>query len=404
MKKLLFASLSLAIFGAAFADQPVQFVEVRGVKEFTGELIVRPLQSLRGAAMEAAVSRIRTNVLRGYPETGEFIVRPPLGLNENQYADILMQSGDYQYVEPNWRVYPLRNPNDSQFSGQWHHPTIRTPQAWDLHTGETGIITAYTDTGVDLTHPDLRNLLVPGYNSVDQVRQVDGGRVNDINGHGTHVAGIGAAQGNNAIGVAGVGWGFRIMPIRVSNDAGGGSSIEWLTRGARWAVDNGAKVISASYSGVDSSAIQTTGTYIKTRGGLYLYAAGNDNRNLSGFDHTDVVVVGATDRGDVKASFSAYGRAVDVFAPGVDILATFNGGGYGRLSGTSMATPMANGVAALIWSSNPRLVVGQVETLLFITCRDLGAAGNDDYWGWGRVDAYEGVRRAMVTASARFAP
>lgn len=402
-KTVIVALVATLTVGLASASR-TSFVEVKGVQEFTGEMIVRPKQDLSPADRTSATTRLQPFALRHYDETDEFIVRVPLGLSESQYASMLIETGQYQYAEPNWRVYPVRNPNDAQFGGQWHHPTIRTPQAWDLHTGETGFITAYTDTGVDLDHPDLVNLLVPGYNSVDQIRQVDGGRVDDINGHGTHVAGIGAAQANNSIGVAGVGWGFRIMMVRVTNSSGGGSSIDYLTRGARWAVENGAKTISASYSGVDSSAIQTTGNYIKSRGGLYLYAAGNDGRNLSGFDHADVIVVGATDRGDVKASFSAYGRAVDVFSPGVNILATFNGGGYGTLSGTSMATPMANGVAALIWSSNPRLVPAQVETLLFTTCRDLGNAGNDDYWGWGRVDAYEGVRRAMMTASIRMTP
>jgi subtilisin family serine protease len=104
-----------------------------------------------------------------------------------------------------------------------------------------------------------------------------------------------------------------------------------------------------------------------------------------------VIVVGATDRGDLKASFSAYGRAVDVFAPGVEIFSTYLNNTYVPMSGTSMATPMANGVAALIWSDNPSLTPTQVEKILFLSCRDLGTAGNDDYWGWGRIGAYESL-------------
>src|SRR5207237_949281 len=156
----------------------------------------------------------------------------------------LMGTSAYQYVEPDWICYPQLTPNDPFFGSQWHHATIHSEKAWDVLTGSSSITIAITDTGVDHTHPDLMALLVPGYNAVDNLAETSGGQTNDVNGHGTHVAGDAAAAGNNGIGVSGVGWNFRIMPIRVSNVSGGGSSSSALSAGARWAADHGAKVIS----------------------------------------------------------------------------------------------------------------------------------------------------------------
>jgi subtilisin family serine protease len=198
--------------------------------------------------------------------------------------------------------------------------------------------------------------------------------------------------------VSGVGWNFKIMMVRVSDVSSGSSSIEYITSGARWAADHGAKVVSSSYSGVDSPSVGTTGTYIKSRGALYLYAAGNDGRNLAGSDYPDVIIVGATDQNDAKASFSAYGLAVDVFSPGVNILSTLNGGSYGQKSGTSMATPIANGVIGMIWSVNSNFTPAQAESFLSSSCDDLGSPGDDSTYGWGRVNVYRGVQAARAVA------
>jgi subtilisin family serine protease len=169
-----------------------------------------------------------------------------------------------------------------------------------------------------------------------------------------------------------------------------------LAAGARWAADNGARVISTSYSGVSSATNQTTGAYLRTKNALYCFAAGNSNTNLSTFDHIDVTVVGATDSNDAKASFSSYGLGTDVYAPGVNIFATIrtNDSSYGNMSGTSMATPMAAGVATMITASNPSLTSNQVETALYQGCDDLGPVGNDTQWGWGRININKSLRYA----------
>lgn len=405
LRKALIAFVA-GLYATSALAGPQTFKEIPGVKEFSGQMIARPKQmddllkqgySVKQAlAVSQDAQRRLVAITADYvPEVDEYIINVPAGTNENLLASQLMGTGLYQYVEPNWILYPALTPNDPRYGSQWHHPKIRSNVAWDYTQGSASIILAVCDTGVRKTHEDLVGRFVSGYNSESGVAEANGGQVNDINGHGTHVAGCAAAMGNNAKGVAGVAWNVKIMPIRVTNSTGGGASLTALTNGARWAVDNGAKPISVSYSGVDASSVQTTGAYIKSKGGLLLWAAGNDNRNLSGFDHADVIVVGASTSSDGKASFSAYGRGVDVFSPGVGIWSTTRTSdtSYEAWDGTSMATPVANGACALIWSQNPTLTPNQVENILFTTCKDLGSAGNDDYWGWGRIDVGKAIEQ-----------
>lgn len=418
MRKLFWIALS-AIAGSAFAQTVGAqqfFIERPGEMEFSGRMIARPRQMnallAAGATYGEAQARrsearalVTPTVLRYVPETDEYIIQVPVGMNESLLAQRLMASGDFQYVEPDWRVYPVLTPNDPQYGTQWHLPKINAPAAWNHFTGNGTITIAITDTGVRTDHEDLSARLVSGANSATgtAIPQTSGGLVEDINGHGSHCAGIAGAIGNNAKGVSGISWNVRIMPVRVTNSTGGSSSIAALTEGARWAANNGARVISTSYSGVSNAAVQTTGNYIKyTRNGVYCWAAGNSNANVA-TDHVDVTIVGASDSNDLKASFSNYGPGIDVFAPGVNILSTYNGSAtsYNTLSGTSMACPLAAGLAALITAANPALTAVEVETILYQTCFDLTAApggvGNDAYWGWGRIDALAALRRAYDT-------
>jgi hypothetical protein len=395
-------------FGQSGGPGSGVLVEIPGEMEFTGEMIVRPhqIESLIARTgsyvaavrlMDRARERVNSIRLRYYPETDEYIVRVPRGSNENRLSAELLGTGLYEYVEPNWRVFPISVPNDPNYGQQWHLPKIQAPMGWNVLVGNPTQIIAYTDTGIDVNHPDLAPNRIPGYNAVDQIAEVNGGQVTDLNGHGTHVAGTGSAVTNNSIGVAGVGWNFRTMMVRVSNTSGGSSSIEVLTRGARWAVDNGAKTVSTSYSGVSSSSVNTTGAYIRARGSSYLWAAGNSNANLTA-DHPNVIIVGATTSSDTKASFSNYGPAIDVVAPGVNIYATLRNNSYGNMSGTSMAAPVANGVLAMIYARYPWLSPDEAEALLFATCVDLGAPGKDNTFGHGRVDLGRAMSETVMVA------
>ncbi len=396
---------------SALAQQ--SFIARQGVMEFSGRLIARPLQpdayaSAREAqsARQEAHESVLPTTLRYVPETDEYVLQVPEGWNESTYSSYLMATGTFQYVEPDWIVYPLIVPNDAQYGSQWHLPKASFPTAWNHFRGTGTVVIAITDTGVRLDHQDLIGQLVSGANSATgtAIPQSSGGAVADINGHGTHVAGIAGATGNNSVGVSGANWNVKIMPVRVTNSSGGSSSIAALTAGARWAADNGARVVSTSYSGVDSASVGTTGTYIKaTRNGVYCWAAGNDNVARTS-DHIDVTIVGATANTtpDTKASFSAYGIPLDVFAPGVGILSTYysSATSYTSISGTSMACPLAAGLAGLITGANPGLSAQQVENALYQSCTDLtalpGGPGNDNYWGWGRINAYAALQMAYA--------
>jgi subtilisin family serine protease len=381
------------------------FVERPAEVEFSGRLIARPAREAEPARDRAARRRLAPNVIRYSPEVDEYILSVPTtmrdrerGSGENRMAAELMATGDYEYVVPDWLCYPTAIPNDPLYATQWHHPKINSAEAWDLQKGSSSLILAFTDTGIDTSHVDLAARRVPGYNSVSELTEAQGGDISDIQGHGTHVAGCAAAIGDNGTGVSGVGWNFKLMMVRVSNVSSGSAYTSDITEGARWAVENGARVVSSSYAGVDSPSVGTTGTYIKSLGGLYLYAAGNSGTNLSWFDHADVIVVGASDQSDGMAWFSSYGQAVDVFAPGVSILSTRNGGNYETKSGTSMATPIANGAVGLIWSVDPTYTPADIEGFLFGGSKDLGSPGDDNTFGWGRIDVYKGVKVARALA------
>ena len=188
-----------------------------------------------------------------------------------------------------------------------------------------------------------------------------------------------------------MGWNFSIMPVRYYNSPGGGYLSDVLD-GARWAVEHGAKCVNVSQTGVEYEPVQTTGEYITSQGGLLFWAAGNDGRDLSWFDWEDVIVVGGTDLDDDRTWCSAYGLAVDLYAPGIDILSTYINGGLGLSGcGTSASVPMAAGIGGLVWSVSPCLSPQQVEQCLFSGCVDLGEPGDDTTWGWGRVNSYSAV-------------
>lgn len=383
------------------AGQFVPFVQTPGATEFTGSLIVRVLRDLdqpRDAAARAMLDDLNP---RHNEAVDYYIVDAPTtrgaeqpGRAENALSETLMATGLFEYAVPDWMCYPAATPNDPMYPDQWHHPQMHCPEAWEYTRGDWDMVIAFTDTGVYKQHPDLAGRFVPGYDAYNDIAEVDGGSVDDLNGHGTHVAGCAGAVTDNATGVAGVNWNSKLMMIRVAIDSGGGAYLSDILEGAQWAVEHGASIVSSSYTGVENDPVETTGAYIHSLGGIYLYAADNYNQNHAGWDWQDVIVVGATDPSDNKADFSSYGVGVDVFAPGVSIGSTTRDGGYAWWSGTSMATPVTNGVVSLIWAADPTLTNLQVEQILFETCKDLGQPGNDDYYGWGRIDAGTAVQTA----------
>ncbi|MGE0142402.1 MAG: S8 family serine peptidase [Planctomycetota bacterium] len=404
------AAAQVRLLDAIRAERARAFVAIPQEREFSGRMIVRPLQrdALAVAGLGAVAEAIRAVALREIARFGplrhiaatdEYLVDVPAG-SEAAVAAALLDTFAFQYAEPDWTLYPIGCPNDPLFSQQWHHQANRMQSCdgWDLHTGNPSVSVGICDTGVLTTHEDLQLHRLEGYNAVDQRWESAGGAISPVHPHGTQTTGCAAANGDNGKGVAGVGWNLSHRMMRVSNVSTGSASLSVLQHAARTSIESGDKVASVSYSGPDNSSNLTTATYIKSIGGLLVWAAGNDNRNLTfgNRDNDDLIVAGATDQNDAKASFSAYGNFVDVVAPGVGVATTNSSSttSYAAVNGTSFACPLTAGLCALIWSRNPGLSPDQVEAILKGSSDDIGATGVDSTFGYGRINVFD----AMVQA------
>ncbi|MCC6358637.1 MAG: S8 family serine peptidase [Phycisphaerales bacterium] len=310
------------------------------------------------------------------------------GMSEEELCAELVRTGAALWAEPDYLLPLATTPNDPFYGNQWQHTRINSPAAWDITTGASSVLVAVCDTGVQGNHPDLAaNLQLPGYNSVDGSTDTE-----PINQHGTFCAGCISAVGNNSTGVAGVAWNVKILPVKISNISSGSAYLTDMAEGVQWAADNGAKVINLSYAGFENASIDAAATYARSQGALLLMAAGNDGANLTGQpDWSSFLLVGSTDSSDARSTFSNYGTPIDIVAPGTSVVSTTMGSSYASGSGTSYATPIAVGVAALMLSANSNLTVAQLETRLMSSCDDIGPAGDDSFFGRGRVNAYNAV-------------
>lgn len=409
----------LALFAGSSMTLPVcladdaagsRFVDVPGVKVRSGQLLVRPIQdsvwlgkglsqAAACACVKAAREALAKTELSILTDTDIHIVPVPAGETEETLSDALLETGLFEFAEPNWIVFPAAadvgsNPDDPGLSAQWHISKIKAPLAWNAFTGDGSITLAFVDTGIDLTHPDLAPLLVSGCNAVTHQTQAAGGSVTDVNGHGTEVAGAAAAMGNNGIGGSGVCWTSRIMPIRASNSPSGSAYMSDILYGASWAANWGARVVNVSYAGVESAAVEPTAQAIMGYGGLLVWAAGNTSLNLTG-DYPSLTIVGGTDPNDNRVTDSNFGRAIDVMAPGIGLYVPTNGGGYGYVTGTSFSAPIAAGVLALAWSAAPSMTPVQAMNVLHQSCDPLEPVSEWNATGWGRVNAQNAVRIAL---------
>jgi subtilisin family serine protease len=303
----------------------------------------------------------------------------------------LQQSGLFNYVERDYFAHGAGAPNDPSFKTQWHLAAIRAADAWNISVGTPGAPIAIIDSGVDANHPDLAGRIAPGWSFLSNSADTS-----DMLGHGTAVTGTAAAATNNGIGVAGVSWSNPIMPLVVldRNDSAAYSDI---ARAIVYAADRGVRVINVSVSGAQPSAtLQNAIDYAWNKGAIVFAAAGNaGNMSLSypaACNHA--VAVAATDSSDAHASFSNYGPWITLSAPGKDILTTTRGGGYAQWYGTSFASPIAAGVAALVLSIQPSMANAALISLLEQSADDLGAPGFDAQYGWGRINAYRAVTLA----------
>jgi subtilisin family serine protease len=321
-------------------------------------------------------------------------VQLPPGANEAAAARAFARRPEVAFAELDRILPPAMTPNDADYPSEWHLSKIGAPTAWNSTTGSSSVVMAIIDTGVDGTHPDLAPKMVPGWNFYDNNSDTD-----DVYGHGTAVAGTAAACSDNGIGVASVAWGCQIMPIRVT-DTQGNATYSAIASGITYAADHGARVANASFDAAESATITAAAQYLQSTGGILTVAAGNDGTVASSPDNPYLLTVSATDATDALASWSNTGSNVDLSAPGVQIETTVRGGGYGWGSGTSFAAPIVAGVAALVISVNPGLTASQVRSILEQSADDLGPAGWDPSYGWGRVNAARAVSMAAGTVNA----
>lgn len=376
--------------------------------ERSGRLLVK-LKPTAGVPRTRALTRLAPFVLTE-PMKDVWSVRLPEGLSEEQYADELMATGSYLWAHPDWLLSPAAEPDDPRYTDQYHHRAdiMNTVGAWNMVRGDASVTIAVVDTGVDKAHLDLSGVL-SGYNVGDALSEAEGGRINPITAHGTWVMGALGARGNNGQGISGAGWGFSLLPVRVSNRPDGSAFTSELVEGAIWAADNGADIINVSYEGVWVAMVGELGDVLRARGVLLVWSAGNSGGPLVTQDWPGVTIVGASNRGNQIWGSSNFGPGVDVVAPGEVILTTDVGGGYRQISGTSFASPLVAGVLGLIWTADPSLTATQVEQVLIDTVTDMGSPGRDVTWGWGRVNAgaavasvYTGQVRLAVPFTERF--
>lgn len=315
-------------------------------------------------------------------------------LTEEQMAERLMATGAVEFAEPDYLVYPALTFSDPYIPNEWHLKTVRAFDAWNSTLGSKSVIVTVCDSGVDAAHPDLKaNVLQPGFNVVDGSQNSK-----PVASHGTAVAGVIAARANG-LGVVGVAPYVRIMPVRVTNSSNGSAYLSDLAACIRYSGDHGSKVVNVSYSGAESPSMDSAAKYARAKGTLVFLAAGNSGADVSSFPaYSSFMLIGSTTSKDQRSSFSNYGTAVDLVAPGSSILTTVPGRGYSYMSGTSFSSPLTAGIAALVFSLRPDLKPVDVETILRRSAVDIG----DSYlFGDGRVNAAAAVALARTYVPAR---
>ncbi len=348
--------------------------------------------------IEVAFSSIALNQIDPYGLERIFVVNIPTNENILSLIEALNVLDEVEYAEPMYirELYESQFiPNDAYFNQSWHHPVVNTPEAWDIQTGSDTVVIAIIDTGVDTDHPDLvANLWNnPAEIANNLIDDDSNGKIDDIYGwdftqndadvnhewnwhpynaedHGTHCAGIASGVTNNLIGIAGASQHSKIMACKIFpylSDAAAANAIIY-------AADNGAHIISNSWGGGGSSnTIQSAILYARNvQGAVVLFAAGNDGSSSPHYPGANdgVICVGASNSSDGRASFSNYGSWVDMCSPGTGIWSCVDpdnpahNNQYDVWDGTSMATPLAAGIAALIKSQFPTMSVEALEARL----------------------------------------
>lgn len=377
------------------------------VSEVSNELVVRLAEGwsltadarVRGPHTDPLDSLLQRSGVREARDIGggAYLLRSTRSFDTINLITRLNNAPGVVYAEPNRERQVLRVPNDEGVDRQWSLAVIQAFDAWSITTG-SDIIIAILDTGVSPSHPDLRGRVLAGF---DFVNNDDDPR--DDDGHGTFTAGVAGAEGDNGIGVAGICWRCRILPVKVLNRRGRGSDAA-IAAGIRFAADRGARIISMSFGGPDDSRVlREAVAYALERDVLLVAASGNGQAegNLPNYPaaYPGVVAVSATGPDDAITNFSTTGDFVALAAPGAGVWSTLwrrtIGDTYGFADGTSAACPHVAGAAALVWTVRPELSARQVAEVLMLGADDRGAPGKDPAYGYGRLNLLRAVQVAQ---------
>ncbi len=375
----------------------------------TGNIIVHFKQSTSLGEVGRALADARSDATASTAGSGLVLLQPTAGQDVDAAVAALHRHGSVAFAEPDVVVTTNQTPTDPYYSQyQWSLPQINLPTAWNTTTGSAAVIVAVVDTGVDSTHPDLAGKLTTGanagYNFVANTTNTT-----DDQGHGTFVSSIVAANTNNGAGGAGVCWLCKIMPVKVLDNQGSGSTFG-VSQGIDWAVSHGAKVINLSLGASSgTSALQISIDNAWNSGVVVVAASGNNAGDADTSDdgvlypaaYPNVIAVGSNDSNGSRSYFSNYGPELDVMAPGNNVFGALcncngNPGTYGTGGGTSFASPHVAGVAALLIAAgitDKNQIVSRMES----TATDMGAAGFDNLDGWGRINAASAINPAAST-------
>ncbi|MBW3538120.1 S8 family serine peptidase [Candidatus Parcubacteria bacterium] len=328
------------------------------------------------------------------------------------------QDPDVETAEPNYLAGVTVAPNDPMYKDQYGPKKINMESAWEHTTGSHSVAVAVVDTGIDRNHVDLagniwanpgevpdngvdddRNGYVDDYNGWDFVNN-DNDPYDDYKvGHGTLVAGIIGAATNNATGIAGVNWQVKLAALKAIDSTGNGTA-DNIAKAISYGTAKGMDVTNLSIAAAGTAPLIIQDAIRNAYGNdvVLVAGAGNNNKDASGYwpaNMDETIAVGATDAVDERWAYSNYGSKLEVMAPGVNVTTLCTLNRYCYTSGTSLSTPHAAGVAALMLAKKSSLTNREIRKIFHGTSQDLGAAGRDDWYGYGRIDANAAMLAAI---------
>lgn len=351
--------------------------ELRAARYVPGELLVKYKIKADAENLNARLGKI-----------GWSKVRVEKNKTMHQTMRNLTRNPQIIQVEPNYYGEFLSEPNDPYFDQQWYLLNIKAPEAWDTSLGEEVVI-GLVDSGIDATHQDLAgNILSDGWDFGD-----DDDDPSDQNGHGTLVGGVIAGVQNNGFGISGVSPESKILPLKINQGGNNFFSSSAVAEALLYAADFGVIIINLSLEFKEKSqCVEDAVKYAHEKGCLIIAAAGNTNSPVSfPANLNEVMAIAAIGGSNLKSSFSNYGSEIELTAPGEFIFTTGLGGNFSLVDGTSFSAPIVTGVAALVAAKDSSLGREQLREHLIHTADDLGEEGRDEWYGYGKVNAFKAV-------------